>query len=99
MQFYAGMAEASLARLYALRGENRNAARSGVRAREHLLRAKTLDPDLADADFGLGLYNYYVDTLSAIPLFLRFFFAIPAGSKQEEFLPLNPPYAHGILPP
>src|SRR6266446_6147293 len=42
MQFYAGMAEASLSRLYALRGENRNAARSGVRAREHLLRAKTL---------------------------------------------------------
>ncbi|HEX7696576.1 MAG TPA: hypothetical protein VF394_04230, partial [Candidatus Acidoferrum sp.] len=29
MQFYAGMAEASSARLYALRGEYRNAARSG----------------------------------------------------------------------
>src|SRR5216684_344391 len=40
MQFYAGMAEASSARLYGLRAENRNAARSGVRAREHLLRSK-----------------------------------------------------------
>jgi len=29
MQFYAGMAEASAARLYGLRGENRNTARSG----------------------------------------------------------------------
>src|SRR5713101_4357482 len=65
-QFYAGMAEASSARLYGLRAENRNAARSGVRGREHLLRAKALDPDLADADLGLGLYNYYVDTLSSI---------------------------------
>src|SRR5258708_36274686 len=57
MQFYAGMAEASAARLYGLRGENRNTARSGLRAREHLLRAKALDPDLADADLGLGLYS------------------------------------------
>src|SRR5205085_5200464 len=65
MQLYAGMAEAASARLYALRGENRNTARFGVRARDHLLRAKALDPGLADADFGLGHYNYYVDTLSA----------------------------------
>ena len=49
MQFYAGMADAAAARLYALRGENRNAARAGVRAREHFLRAKTLDVSLADA--------------------------------------------------
>src|SRR5467141_3177718 len=36
LQFYAGMAEASAARLYGLRAENRNAARAGVRGREHL---------------------------------------------------------------
>jgi len=83
MQFYAGMAEASAARLYGLRAENRNAARAGVRAREHLLRAKALDPDLADADLGLGLYNYYVDTLSSLARILRFFMGIPGGSKQE----------------
>jgi tetratricopeptide (TPR) repeat protein len=83
IQFYAGMSEAAAARFYALRGENRNAARAGVRGREHLLRAKALDPDLADADMGLGLYNYYVDTLSAIARILRFFMGIPGGSKQE----------------
>src|SRR5467141_336889 len=99
MQFYAGMAEASLARLYALRGENRNAARSGVRAREHLLRAKTLDPDLADADFGLGLYNYYVDTLSAVARILRFFMGIPGGSKQEGVRQLEHAIAQGVLTP
>src|SRR5260370_15350459 len=67
MQFYAGMAEAAAARLYGLRGENRNTTRSGVRARDHLLRAKTIDPRLPDAAFWLGLYHYYVDTLSDLP--------------------------------
>src|SRR6267143_1041417 len=97
MQFYAGMAEASSARLYALRGENRNAARSGVRGREHLQRAKALDPDLADADLGLGLYNYYVDTLSAIARVLRFFMGIPGGSKQEGVRLLEHAMAQGVL--
>src|SRR5260221_1337668 len=97
MQFYAGMAEASLARMYGLRSENRNAARSGVRAREHLLRAKTLDPDLADSDFGLGLYNYYVDTLSAAAKILRFFMGIPGGSKQDGVRLLEHAIAQGVL--
>lgn len=97
MQFYAGMAEASLARLYGLRGENRNAARSGVRGREHLLRAKALDRDLADADLGLGLYNYYVDTLSAIARILRFFMGIPGGSKQEGVRLLEHAMTQGVL--
>src|ERR1700674_816374 len=99
MQFYAGMAEASSARLYGLRGENRNTARSGVRGREHLLRAKALDPDLADADLGLGLYNYYVDTLSAIARVLRFFMGIPAGSKQDGVRLLEHAVADGVLTP
>ncbi len=97
MHFYAGMAEASAARLYGLRAENRNAARAGVRAREHLLRAKALDSDLADADLGLGLYNYYVDTLSAIAKILRFFMGIPGGSKQEGVRLLEHAIAQGVL--
>jgi tetratricopeptide (TPR) repeat protein len=97
MHFYAGMAEASLARLYGLRGENRNAARSGVRAREHLLRAKALDPDLADADMGLGLYNYYVDTLGSIARILRFFMGIPGGSKQDGVRLLEHAMTEGVV--
>jgi tetratricopeptide (TPR) repeat protein len=99
MQFYAGMADAAAARLYALRGENRNTARFGVRARDHFLRAKTLDPSLADADFGLGLYNYYVDTLSAMAKILRFFMGIPGGSKQEGIRLLDHAIADGVLTP
>jgi hypothetical protein len=99
MQLYAGLADAAAARLYALRGENRNTARFGVRAREHFLRAKALDPGLADADFGLGLYNYYVDTLSAMARILRFFMGVPSGSKQEGLRLLEQAIAHGALTP
>src|SRR5467141_3169986 len=99
MQFYAGMADAAAARLYALRGENRNAARAGVRARDHFIRAKTLDASLADANMGIGLYNYYVDTLSAMARVLRFFMGIPGGSKQEGVRLLEHAIAEGVLTP
>jgi tetratricopeptide (TPR) repeat protein len=97
MQFYAGMGEAMAARLYGLRAETRNTARAGVRAREHFLRALSLDPELADADFGLGLYNYYVDTLGAIARVLRFFMGIPGGSKQGGIRQLQTAIAEGVL--
>jgi tetratricopeptide (TPR) repeat protein len=97
MQFYAGMGDAAAARLFGLRGENRNAARAGVRAREHFLRAKALDPALADADAGLGLYDYYVDTLSAMARILRFFMGIPGGSKQEGVQLLEHAISEGEL--
>jgi tetratricopeptide (TPR) repeat protein len=99
MQLYEGMADAAAARLYALRGENRNAARAGVRAHDHFLRAKTLDASLVDADMGLGLYNYYVDTLSGVARVLRFFMGIPGGSKQEGVRLLEHAIAEGILTP
>jgi tetratricopeptide (TPR) repeat protein len=99
MQFYAGMADAAAARLYGLRAENRNTARAAVRGRDHLLRAKALDADLADADLGLGLYNYYVDTLSAMAKILRFFMGIPGGSKQEGVRLLEHAVAEGVLIP
>jgi tetratricopeptide (TPR) repeat protein len=97
MQFYAGMGDALAARLYGLREENRAAARAGVRAREHLLRAIALDPNLVDADFGLGLYNYYADTLSATARVLRFFMGIPGGNKQKGIRQLEHAIAAGDL--
>jgi tetratricopeptide (TPR) repeat protein len=99
MEFYAGMGEALAARLYGLRGESRNTARAGVRAREHLLRAIAMNADLADADFGLGLYNYYIDTLSAAARVLRFFMGIPGGSKKEGIRQLRHSIEEGVLVP
>jgi len=83
MQLYAGMAWALKARLLGLRDDRRATARAGVKAREHFLRAVQLDPDMADAYAGLGLYNYYVDTLSRLARVLRFFMGIPGGDKKE----------------
>jgi tetratricopeptide (TPR) repeat protein len=99
MEFYAGMGDALASRLYGLRGEGRNTARAGVRARERLLRAISLDADLADADLGLGLYNYYIDTLSAAARVLRFFMGIPGGSKKEGIRQLQHAIDKGILVP
>jgi len=99
MQFYAGMGDALTSRLYGLRGEGRNTARAGVRAREHLLRAKAMNADLADADFGLGLYNYYIDTLSAAARVLRFFMGIPGGNKKEGIRQLQHAIEEGVLVP
>jgi tetratricopeptide (TPR) repeat protein len=99
MHFYAGMGDAMAARLYGLLGETRNTARAGVRARDHFLRALALDPDLADADLGLGLYNYYVDTLSGIAKVLRFFMGIPGGSKQDGVRQIQMAVADGVLVP
>jgi len=97
MHFYAGMAEAQMARMFSLRGENRATARVGVRAREHFLKALALDPSLVDADLGLGLYNYYVDTLSTVARVLRFFMGIPGGSKEEGIRQLRRAMEHGQL--
>ena len=97
MRFYAGMGNALAARLYSLRGDNHGAARAGVHAREYLLRAVALDPQIADADFGLGLYNYYADTLSGIARILRFFMGIPGGNKQQGIRQLEHAMNDGVL--
>jgi tetratricopeptide (TPR) repeat protein len=83
MRLYAGIGWALKARLYGLREERRATAHAGVAAREQFLKATQLDPNLADAYAGLGLYNYYVDTLSPIVKMMRFFMGIPGGSKKE----------------
>lgn len=99
MRLYAGMADSLSARLYGLRGEGRNTARAGVRARENMLKALALDPGMADAYFGLGLYNYYVDTLSGLARVLRFVMGIPGGSKEEGIRQLHRAIAEGQLTP
>jgi len=99
MRLYAGMADGLAARLYGLRGEARAGARAGVRARENFLKALSLDPTLVDAYMGLGLYNYYVDTLSGLARVLRFFMGIPGGSKEEGIRQLQRAIDEGQLSP
>lgn len=83
MELYDGMGYLLRARLLGLRDDRSGTARAGVAARQHLLRCLQLDPQMTDAYTGLGLYNYYVDTLSTMARVLRFFMGIPGGDKQE----------------
>jgi hypothetical protein len=97
MELYAGLGYASRARLLGLRYEKMPVARAGVEARKHLLRCLELDPTMADAYLGLGLYNYYVDTLSTLAKILRFFMGIPGGSKSEGLHQLETASTKGQL--
>ena len=82
MHTYAGLGWALKVRIYALRAEYRNAARTAVSGRTEMLAALKLDPDMADATAALGIYNYYVDAVSPIVKILRIFMGIPGGDKQ-----------------
>jgi len=97
MQLYAGIGWGLRARLLGLRGDHRGTARAGVNARAHFLRCLQLDPQMADAYTGLGLYNYYVDTLSPMARVLRFFMGIPGGSKAEGIRQLESAMEKGDL--
>ena len=99
MELYAGMGYLLQARLVGLRNEKSPTAHAGVEARKHLRRCLELDPDMADAYTGLGLYNYYVDTLSAFAKILRFFMGIPGGSKRDGLRQLETAMAKGLLTP
>jgi tetratricopeptide (TPR) repeat protein len=97
MHVYAGMGWALKARLYGLRGENRNAAHAGVNARAEMLRALELDPQMADATAGLGIYNYYVATLPGIVKVIRFFMGIPGGDKEAGLRQMQSGMQEGVL--
>ena len=97
MHLYAGTGYALKARLFGLRGEHRAVARAGVSARTEFLRALELDPDMADATAGIGLYNYYVDSFSSIVKMLSFFMGIPGGNKQEGIRQMQIGIDRGVL--
>jgi tetratricopeptide (TPR) repeat protein len=97
MHFYAGMGYALKVRMYGLRGENRAGAKAGVAARSEMLAALKLDPQMADATAAMGIYNYYVDTLSPMLKFLRFLMGIPGGDKQEGIRQMETGMTRGKL--
>jgi hypothetical protein len=99
MHFYAGMGFALKVRLEVLRGENRAVARAGVAARAEFLRALELDPQMPDATAGLGLYNYYVDSLSTSVKILRFFMGIPGGNRTEGIRQMQIGIDRGVVTP
>jgi tetratricopeptide (TPR) repeat protein len=99
MRFYAGMGFALKVRLEVLRGENRAVAHAGVAARAEFLRALEIDPQMPDATAGLGLYNYYVDSLSTTVKILRFFMGIPGGNRTEGIRQMQIGIDRGVVTP
>jgi tetratricopeptide (TPR) repeat protein len=97
MHFYAGMGGALKVRILGLRNENRAAAHAAVAARTEMMRALALDPQMADATAALGLYNYYVDTLSPIVKVLRFFMGIPGGNKETGVAQMKIGMERGVV--
>ena len=78
---YEGLAYGLRARLEALRDHALGTARSGKKLRNLSLAALKLDPSLNDAWFGVGLYNYFVDTLPTYVKMLRFLILLPGGDR------------------
>jgi tetratricopeptide (TPR) repeat protein len=79
---YEGMAYGLRGRFYGLRDSDLPTARAGKRMRALLLKAVGLDPNLTDAYLGLGIYNYFVDTLPTIIKLLKFLIALPSGDRE-----------------
>ena len=71
------------ARLDGLHDRDLPTARAGKKMRTLLLQALQLDPSLTDAYLGIGIYNYFVDTLSSIVKLLSIFIGLPGGSRTE----------------
>jgi hypothetical protein len=82
-ELYLGMAYGLQARLAGMRGQDLPAARAGKKMRATLLDALAKDPNLNDAYLGVGIYNYFVDTLPAIVKLIRWFIGLPGGSREE----------------
>jgi len=97
MHFYKGMGWVLKVRVDGVRGDYRLAARAAVNGRSEMIRALELDPDLADATAMLGLYNYYVDTLSPIVKLLRFFMGIPGGNKETGVKQMETGMTRGVV--
>ena len=81
--FYLAGAYGTRAQWRVLRGQRLAAARDGGRTKDALDRAVLLDPDLADASFGLGLYRYYADVAPMGLKILRWMLLLPGGDRQE----------------
>ena len=76
-----GMAYALEARFQGLHDRDLPTARAGKKMRTLLMKAVRMNPNLTDAYLGLGIYNYFVDTLPTIIKMLRFLIALPGGDR------------------
>jgi len=97
--FCEGLAYGLRSQLEALRDHVLATARAGKRLRNLSLTALKLDPNLNDAWFGVGLYNYFVDTLPTYVKMLRFLILLPGGDRVEGLRQMRVAMGKGQLVP
>lgn len=95
--FYLGAAYGARVSWRVERGERMAAARDGKRIKESLEHALEIDPSMADARFGIGLYKYYADVAPAAARFLRFLLLLPGGDKRAGLADMQMASAEGQL--
>jgi len=95
--FYLGAAYGARVSFRVQRGERLAAARDGKRIKEALERASSLDPQLDDARFGVGLYKYYADIAPTSAKVLRFLLMLPGGDRVDGLRDMEAVHERGVL--
>ena len=78
-----GAAHGVKSRLHLFRWEKGPASREAVRMREALLAARATGTEVLDLEFGLGLYDYYADTLPGFFKLVAVVLRIPGGDRER----------------
>jgi tetratricopeptide (TPR) repeat protein len=95
--FYLGGAYGARVQWRVLRHQTLAAARDGKRIKQALDRALALDADLHDAQFGLGLYEYYADVAPTAARILRMLLLLPGGDRARGLARMQTTRRHGLL--
>jgi tetratricopeptide (TPR) repeat protein len=95
--FYVGGAYGARVQFRVLRRQHVGAARDGKAIKQALDRALALDPTLADAKFGLGLYEYYADVAPTAAKILRFLLFLPGGDRTRGLARMRDAQREGAL--
>jgi tetratricopeptide (TPR) repeat protein len=81
--FFLGAAYGLRVQYRVLRGERLSAARDGKRIKDALEKGLSIDPNLQDAWFGIGLYHYYADLAPAALKVVRWLLFLPGGNRAQ----------------
>jgi tetratricopeptide (TPR) repeat protein len=95
--FYLGGAYGARVQFRVLRHERLGAARDGRRVKQALDRTLALAPGLVDAQFGLGLYEYYAAVAPTAARILRALLMLPGGDRARGLARMQQTRARGQL--
>jgi Tfp pilus assembly protein PilF len=81
--FFLGAAYGVRVQYRVLRAERLSAARDGKRIKDALEKALSIDSNLHDAWFGIGLYHYYADLAPTALKLVRWMLFLPGGDRRQ----------------